>query len=322
MRYYFAPMEGVTGHLYRNLHHRYFPGVDKYFLPFLSPSQEHSFTKKAFQDTLPENNQGLNTGLNAVPQLLTRRAEDFIWAAGELARMGYRAVNLNLGCPSGTVTAKGKGSGFLAFPELLDQFLEEIFASVDLKISVKTRLGIADPAEFPRLLEIYNKYPITELIIHPRVRKDFYKNKVRLEDFAVALPTSRNPVCYNGNLVTAADCAAFSARFPGVDSVMLGRGLIANPALLSQVRGGPGTDKSTLNAFHDDLYQGYYEAFGSARNAMFRMKEVWFYLICLFADNDSYAKKLRKATDILEYKALVAGIFRDLTLLEHTAAVW
>ena len=109
MRYYAAPMEGVTSYLYRKAHSRYFKKADKYFMPFLSPSHDHIFTKKDLREIAPEHNEGLN----AVPQLLTRRAEDFLWAAGELKKMGYREVNLNLGCPSGTVTAKGKGAGFL-----------------------------------------------------------------------------------------------------------------------------------------------------------------------------------------------------------------
>ena len=152
MRFYSAPMEGVTGWLYRGVHHRCFPGADKYFMPFLSVSQDHVFPRRELQDILPAHNEGVP----AVPQLLTRRAEDFLWAAGELAAMGYREVNLNLGCPSGTVTAKGKGSGFLAFPEELDRFLEEIFSRAPVAVSVKTRLGVREPEEFLRILEIYN----------------------------------------------------------------------------------------------------------------------------------------------------------------------
>ena len=176
MRYYFAPMEGITSYLHRAIHRRFFPGVDQYYMPFVSPSQGHAFTKREKADLSPEH----NAGVPAVPQLLTRRAEDFIWAAGELAYMGYREVNLNLGCPSGTVTAKGKGSGFLAFPEELERFLDEIYgANLPIDISIKTRLGVRDEGEFPALLELYNRYPVKELTIHPRVRTDFYKGAPR-----------------------------------------------------------------------------------------------------------------------------------------------
>lgn len=318
MRYYFAPMEGVTGQLYRRAHHRYFTGVDKYFMPFLSPTQDNVFTKKELGEILPEHNEGIPV----VPQLLTRRAADFIWAARELERMGYQEVNLNLGCPSGTVVAKGKGAGLLAMPEELNHFLEEIFSQVGIEISVKTRLGLKSPEEFPRLLEIYNCYPIKELTIHPRVRTDYYKNWVNVATFEQALSSSHNPVCYNGDLVTAADCRGAEARFPSAQALMLGRGLLADPALAGKAKGGPGADKERLQAFHDEVYLGYCRAFGSDRNAMLRMKEFWTYLICLFQDGDRYAKKLKKAREPMEYQAYVTALFQDLVLREEAAVDW
>ncbi|MEG1720231.1 MAG: tRNA-dihydrouridine synthase family protein, partial [Pseudoflavonifractor sp.] len=310
MRYYFAPMEGITCSIFRNAHARWFGGVDKYYMPFLSPSQEHSFTRKGFHDLLPEH----NVGVPAVPQLLTKCAADFLWAAGALQDMGYGEINLNLGCPSGTVTAKGKGAGFLGDPEGLDRFLDEIFSAATVEISVKTRLGVRSDEEFEVLLEIYNKYPISELTIHPRVRADFYKNKVHMEVFARALPRSRNPVCYNGDLTGAADCLALADRFPAVGAIMLGRGLCANPGLALQARGGAGASKAALRGFHDEIYTGYTAAFGERRNAMRRMKELWSYLICLFEDSDAQGKRLRKATDPADYEAVVDSIFHNLDL--------
>ncbi|NCB63933.1 MAG: tRNA-dihydrouridine synthase family protein [Clostridia bacterium] len=311
-------MEGVTGYLFRNTFHRFFSGADKYFTPFLSPTQNRVFTRRELQEVLPEHNEGLNV----VPQLLTKNAGDFLWAAGELKAMGYREVNLNLGCPSGTVASKGKGSGFLAAPGLLELFLDEVFAHADVLVSVKTRLGKYGPEEFEALLELFNRYPIAELTIHPRVQKDFYKHPVRMEGFEKALPNCRNPVCYNGDLATRADCARFASRFPSVGAVMIGRGLIANPGLLSQARGGPGADRETLRAFADALYGAYRQAFGSDRNAMIRMKEVWFYLIHLFADGGDHAKRLRKTAEPSEYELLVTQIFRELPLLEDAVPAW
>lgn len=318
MRVYFAPMEGITGYLYRQAHHRCFGGVDRYYMPFLSPGQGHRFTRRDLQDVLPEHNQGLR----AVPQLLTKRSEDFLWCAGALADMGYGEVNLNLGCPSGTVAAKGKGSGFLAFPEALDRFLEEIFAAAPVKISVKTRLGVRDPDEFGPILEIYNKYPIAELTIHPRVQKDFYKNHVRLDHFAAALAACRCPVCYNGDLAAVSDCAACSARFPAAQALMLGRGLIADPALARKLRGGPGASREELRAFHDGLYRSYAAAFGSERNAMLRMKEVWFYLIHLFQDGERLSKRIKKAADPRDFEGAAAEIFQSLPLRADAQALW
>lgn len=318
MRYYFAPMEGITGVLYRTVHHRCFPGVDKYFIPFLSPSKDHVFTKKDLRELDPARNQGLTT----VPQLLTCRAVDFIWAAGELAQMGYREVNLNLGCPSGTVTAKGKGSGFLRSPKELDHFLEEVFSHVEVAVSIKTRVGFQSPEEFEGLWAVFRKYPIAELTIHPRVRTDFYKGSVRLDTFAQAAASPFCPLCYNGDLVSATDCWNIGERFPTVGAVMIGRGLVGDPALITKVRGGSGADKETLRNFHNALYDGYTQDFGSRRNAMLRMKEVWFYLIHLFSDSEKYAKRLKKAADTAAFESCVSDIFQELELLELSAAGW
>ena len=212
MQYYFAPLEGVTGSEFRRAHHRWFPGVDAYYMPFLSPTQDHVFTQRELRNVLPEHNQGFR----AVPQLLTKNADDFLWCAGELAAMGYDEVNLNLGCPSGTVVAKGKGAGLLGAPEALDQMLDRIFSGSPVAVSLKTRLGLEEPEEFARLLEIFGRYPVSLLIVHPRVRKDFYRHPVRMEYFEQAVDTYSGPLCFNGGLVTPV-CEPFSPGRPGDD---------------------------------------------------------------------------------------------------------
>ena len=210
MKYYFAPMEGITGYIYRNVHHRFFPGVDKYFTPFLSPGSKKTMTPRELRDILPENNQGYTL----IPQILTNKSEDFLRLCRDLKEYGYREINLNLGCPSGTVVSKKKGAGFLEYPGELDRFLEEIFSGTDLDISIKTRVGKDDPEEFEELLGIYNKYPLKELIIHPRVQTDYYKNHPNLEVFAQALEKAKVPVCYNGDLFTEELYEDFRKQFP------------------------------------------------------------------------------------------------------------
>ena len=311
MRYDFAPMEGITGALFRRLHHQFFPGVDRYYMPFLSPTRDHVFTPRELREILPEN----NPDAEVIPQLLTKVPEDFLWAAGELAAMGYQTVNLNLGCPSGTVVAKGKGSGMLADSSALDAFLDAVFSRAPCAVSVKTRLGLSDPEEFGPLLEIYNRYPLAELIVHPRVQKDGYRHPVRLEAFAPILAASRHPVCFNGGLVTTQDCRDLVGRFSGICGVMIGQGLVANPALVRQIRGGPGADWEALRAFHEALFGGYSQLFGSAHNAMMRMKELWAYLIRLFRDSGPYAKRLRKARDPQTFSQSVDAVFQELELL-------
>ena len=170
MRLYFAPLEGITSAVYRNEHFKHFSGVDRYYMPFVSPTQHHVNTPRELRDILPEHNG--NTPV--VPQLLTKCADDFLWAAGDLAAMGYKEVNLNLGCPSGTVAAKGKGSGFLGHPEELNRFLDEIFSRCPIDISIKTRLGVHQPDEFGPILEMYNRYPVKELTIHYEVNLEYF----------------------------------------------------------------------------------------------------------------------------------------------------
>lgn len=312
MKYYFAPMEGITGWVYRSAFHRHFGPADQYFTPFLSPGADRCFTSRELAQILPEHNQGMET----VPQLMTRNSEDFIWAARELQQMGYNEVNLNLGCPSGTVTAKGKGSGFLADPENLDRFLDAAFRNLDMRISVKTRIGVESPEEFPRLLEIFNRYPICRLIIHPRIRKEFYKGKPHLEVFAQAVRESGNPLCYNGDLFTERDFADFREAFPKVDAVMLGRGLLMDPFLLGrlQERDRETAKKEVLSRFLKELQEGYEETMSGDRNVLFKLKELWSYLILLFEDGEKYGKKIRKAQSLAEYSHWVESLLAEKSL--------
>ncbi len=306
MRYDFAPMEGLTDSIYRRLHHQHFAGVDRYFMPFLSPTVHRTLTHKEdrelpFADT---------ESFVAIPQILTKSAEDFLWAAQVCHDRGYGEVNLNVGCPSGTVVSKGKGSGMLRDLSELDAFLSRIFAGSPLPISVKTRLGLADPQEFPAILEVYNRYPIRELTIHPRVRKQFYDGQVDMEMFRYAFAHSKNPLCYNGDLTSMADILRIRAEFPELRGVMIGRGLVADPGMLS----GTPTTADKLEAFMDDLLESYIDAFGGSRNAMFRLKENWHMIIPRFEGHEKLWKQLRKTTDLAEYRAITREIFRTLPL--------
>ena len=187
---------------------------------------------------------------------------------------------------------------------------------------VKTRLGVVDPDEFGPILELYNRYPIPELTIHPRVQKQMYRGEVSLDHFAKAVAESNNPLCYNGDLNTAADIQAHLERFPSVQSIMLGRGFVADPALAQKAKGGAPADRATLEAFHNDLFEGFAAAMNNRRNAMLRMKEIWFYHINLFDDHEKHVKRLRKATDVDEFLAAATAIFRDLPLRENVEPAW
>lgn len=312
MKYYFAPLEGVTGYIYRNAYQTFFGQIDKYFIPFISPTKNKGFTSREFNDVLPEHNQGMPV----IPQILTNNSEHFIGTVNELTKLGYHEINLNLGCPSGTVVAKYKGSGFLAKREMLDQFLEDIFSKSSAKISIKTRIGKDSPDEFYELIEIFNKYPLEELIIHPRIQTDFYKNKPNMEVFKDALTLSKNPVCYNGDIFNGTDYSELTEKNPSLGAVMLGRGLIINPALIGEIKNNHAIDidKQVMKAFHDAIYADYQEILSGDRNVLFKMKEFWFYMIHLFAESDKYAKKIRKTDRLCDYESIISRLFQELAI--------
>lgn len=307
MRYYFAPMEGLTDSIYRRLHHQYFPGVTRYYTPFFSPTVHRALTLKEERELpLAQEND-----FTVIPQLLTKSPEDFLWMAQAALDRGYEEVNLNLGCPSGTVVAKGKGSGMLGDLEALDRFLERIYHDAPLPVSIKTRLGLELAQEFSPLLEVFNRYPIAELIIHPRVRRQFYTGEVNQEMFSYAYENSRNPICYNGDILSLSQAEALQKAYPRLEAVMIGRGLLRDPGMLSGR-----TDIRVLRDFMDDLLEGYTEAFGSRRNAMFRLKENWSYLHTRFEGSEKLWKRLRKTTDIEEFLAVSHEILETLPLRE------
>ncbi|WP_055669745.1 tRNA dihydrouridine synthase [Desnuesiella massiliensis] len=312
MKYYLAPMEGITGYIYRNTYEKKFHNIDKYFTPFIVSNKSTSLKTKELRDVLPENNKGMNI----VPQILTNDSEGFINTSRKLQQLGYNEVNLNLGCPAGTVVSKNRGSGFLAKREELDIFLDEIFKIDDMKISIKTRIGKDSPEEFYELIKIYNKYPLEELIIHPRIQKDFYGNKPNLQVFKDALSLRTNPVCYNGDIFTAHDLNKFMEAFPEVNTVMLGRGILANPGLIDEIRNNTFVDKKVLKDFHDEIFNKYIELFNEDKNAIFRMKELWGYMIYIFSDNKKYAKKIKKSQNLSDYNEAVLSLFREQEIIK------
>ena len=308
VKYYMAPLESVTTWIYRQAHAKIYGRLDKYFIPFLEPHEKRDFKTRELQEILPEHNENIY----AVPQILTNRSEGFIKLAKALKDWGYEEINLNLGCPSKTVVTKGKGSGFLAKPEELEQFLTEIFDALsgEVKISVKTRIGKEDPEEFPVLLKLFNKYPMEELIIHPRVQKDGYGNVPRLELYELAEKQSLNPLCYNGDLYTREQIRNFAERFPGTERLMFGRGFLRDPGLIYN----EGKDSKDIFEkfweFHDLVYEGYQERNMGDRNVLFKMKELWSYQVYQFSEPERLFKTFKKVQDCNEYEQMIRNLRR------------
>lgn len=316
MKLYMAPMEGLTGYIYRQAFCRYFGGADKVFTPFIAAEGSRSMKNKEIKDIAPENNKGLYT----VPQIISNNADNFVRFARLIEDRGYEEININLGCPSGTVVSKGKGSGMLGDTDKLDSFLDKVYGALpDMKVSVKTRIGLKDPEECMKILKVYNRYPIHELIVHPRIREDVYKGSPRMEYFSYIYENSLNPVCYNGDIKNVADYEEITEKYHMLQAVMIGRGLIRNPAILKSIgshESGPEyvVDKQTLRMFHDDIYNAYKSYLEQEKIILFKMKEIWCFMIDLFADNEKYFKMLKKSDNLRSYNIFVNKIFYEADL--------
>ncbi|MCR5008661.1 MAG: tRNA-dihydrouridine synthase family protein [Oribacterium sp.] len=326
MKFYFAPMEGITGYPFRNAFQQCFPGIDRFYTPFLSANDTFSFTTREKRDTDP----ALNKVSDLVPQIITNNAEMFVWAIEKMSELGYKEVNLNLGCPSGTVVAKGKGSGMLRYPDRLDAFLEETFELLDknhisydssvnastssekqVSVSVKTRLGIHDPSESDRLIAVYNRYPLSDVIVHSRVQKEFYKGEIHYDHFRKFIEGSKHHLVYNGDIVTKKDFEKVKALFPEIDTVMIGRGLLINPSLIRELNGGEPCTLEEIKAFHEALIESYIPEMGSDANLLYKVKEYWSWLSRSFTDSERYMKDIRKAKNLPEYKAAVRNLMAN-----------
>ena len=344
MKYYFAPLEGITGYIYRRAHHTFYPGMNRYYTPFIVPKEKKFLSAKERNDVLPEHNENMSV----IPQIMTNQSEEFLRISNVLYQeYGYREINLNLGCPSKTVVSKKRGSGFLSVPKQLEQFLMQVcegFEKCGLRLSVKTRIGKERPDEFDELLSIFCKIPLAELIIHPRVQKDFYEHEPNLQVFGQAYKeaeTSGWELCYNGDLFQIADYEHLCAKFPKISAVMMGRGLLTNPMLVEEIKirenGGsselqekpavlqrfsdPDKEKDERKRryeMHRMLLDDYKSVLSGERNVLFKMKEIWFYMSQDFTMSQYYWKKMKKAQKLSEFEQAVDALCREQMFLERT----
>ncbi len=329
---YFAPLEGITTTTYRRVHRRHFKGIDKYFSPFIVASETRSFRKREKREFFP-----FESGL--VPQILTARPEDFVWAAKKLSATGYNEVNLNLGCPSGTVVSKNKGAGLLKDPDDLRRFFEEVFNSPDLPcISIKTRIGYDDRSEVNVLAEIFADYPFSEIIVHPRVRQDFYDNEPDLDAFKIVCGKASCPVCYNGDIWDITSYQKTVGQLPDTDRIMIGRGLIADPMFAEDLESffcSPATAfsdealdipstafsdgaiasydsclpdfdpsrKKRILGFLTDLRSEYRSELSGDRDVLFKLKEIWSYMGRKYCPEgcEKLLKTIRRTSSLSEY---------------------
>lgn len=337
MQIYFAPLEGITGFVFRNAYEKYYGGIDKYFTPFITPHTKKNMDTRERRDILPEN----NTGHYVVPQVLTNKAEELIDICRELKAYGYEEVNLNLGCPSKTVTTKGKGSGFLEYPDKMEEFFDRFFKVADVKLSIKTRIGYWEVQEAEKLFRLYEKFPFEEVIVHPRLGCEMYKGSPHYDVFETYLQKTKHSLCYNGDINDFDTLYTLNHQWEKCNTFMLGRGLIARPGMLYNIKedsaypkknfidfqicqGGlepkaygvyekefinlSQDEKNRFSAFHDELLEGYAAYLSGDRNLLFRMKELWTWWSIQFPGQEKILKQIKKTNNLKEYQILVKNL--------------
>ena len=302
----YAPMEGITLSRFRQIHHEMFPGVSEYYTPFIAPDSNGGFRAKFLRELTADCGR-----VQVIPQLLVNNADAFSLTADRLFDLGFREINLNAGCPSGTVFSKHKGAGMLRDPATLDTLLDCIMDHAESKgyrISVKTRMGVHSTDEFPRILEIYEKYPIKKLIVHARCRDDFYEGRADLTGFAETVSDCRIPLVYNGDIASEKDLVALRMAAPQVRNVMIGRAAVTNPALFRVLQGGNQLTLRELKEFHDRLTQAWLEDGLSPAFTVERMKTLWSYMQAMFPENRREVKAIMKSRTMDSYRSAVGTL--------------
>jgi tRNA-dihydrouridine synthase len=306
-----APLQGFTDFTYRNIYARFFSGCDRAMAPYVTTRPGKALSAYKLKDLVPENNRNLPL----VPQLLSKEPEEFVGLARALFDLGYAEINWNLGCPFPTAVGKKRGAGLLPHPDSIRQLLDAVCGKIPNRLSIKTRLGLARPDEILALVPLFNNYPLTELIIHPRLGVQKYAGTTDLETFGQCVNLSCHPVVYNGDIRTLRDFKTLSARFPTLDRWMLGRGVLADPLLPERIKGAPqlprADERRRLKEFHDALFAAYCRRLAGPAHVLDRMKGLWGYLAGSMENGARFIKDVRKMKKLEPYQSLVSELFGD-----------
>ncbi len=329
-----APLHGVTGRILRSAWFRSFGGFDAVMAPFLLAVPGPSAKRNHYRDLVPA--EAIPVPL--VPQILGNDADSFLSTARALRDAGYARFNWNLGCPYPMVTKKFRGAGLLPYPERVDGFLGRVFADGlfargEATLSVKLRLGLANPGEILALMPALNRHPLEAVILHARIGTQMYRGSVNLEAFEAAAALSARPLAYNGDITGLSGFMALSERLAGVSDWMIGRGALADPFLPARIkratapRGGSGSGPvrfpaagaeppaigspdwlSSIRVFHDDAYAGYRAALCGPSHVLAKMKELWGYLAPSFPSRRRELGGIPRARSFAEYERAVGAI--------------
>jgi tRNA-dihydrouridine synthase len=310
IRLILAPLKGFTDAVFRNTYAEHFTGFDGAMAPFIAATRADRLTEKHCRDLLPHQ----NTRLPIEPQILGNDPDDFIFLARHLYQMGYPSVNWNLGCPFRPVTKKRRGSGLLPFPELVDEFLDKTLAAIPGGLSIKMRLGRTQADEIIKLLPILNRYPLREIIIHPRTARQMYTGLPDLDMFQVCLENCRHRVVYNGDITDLEGFQALAVRFPSVQAWMIGRGALSNPflpALIKKGHYGVAAKTEKFKTFYDDLFVRYQERLQGPGHLLDRMKGFWTYFSVGFKNGPDFGKRIHRTFTLPRYLESVERFFEE-----------
>jgi len=308
MKIYLAPMEGITGYNYRNAYREAFADADRYFTPFISTHKK--LGNKVKDEISPDN----NPGINLVPQVMVATGDEYLELERLIGAYGYNELNINAGCPSGTVVTKNRGAGLLKNPDNLERLLTQVFDKNISAVSIKTRIGWENTDEWKKIAKILGEFPFSEVIIHARVREEFYNGHAHRDAMSVANEYIHCPICYNGDLFSAEDIADIEKEYPWLDSVMIGRGLLRRPWLIEEYRRGEklSEQEQRTQTFEmlNNLFAVYMKKWNSEINTLYHMKELWFHLGESFPDSQKDLKTIRKTKSVAEYNLAVSHILK------------
>ena len=311
-RIYFAPLQESTDHIYRSAHVKYFGGIDKYFAPYIVRQNDGTIKPSHLRDIKSTNNQGYLL----IPQILAGNPEDFVYTSSVLYENGYNEINLNLGCPYPMVTNKGLGSGLLPYPERIRSILETSLPKIECKVSVKMRAGLQSPEEIFKVIEVLNDFPLSEVILHPRIAKQLYRGAPDETVFAEVHKALKHLLVYNGDIETAENIDRLNGVFGDINTWMVGRGILKNPFLPLIVKGAklPERDKKVkiLRDFHDELFFKHSNLLSCHSHLLMRMEKIWSYFCYSFPDPHKTFKRIKKAANITKYEAAVNENFQRL----------
>lgn len=303
-----APLRGVTDAIFRNTYAEFFHGVDWAVTPFLSTVKGPRIKPSHLKDVLPENNRRMAI----VPQIISKSAHNFVPLARALFDLGYQTVNWNLGCPFPKVAKKGRGSGMLLYPEAIEAFLEMVLNQIPNQLSIKMRLGRIHSDEIQNLIPILNRYPIKEIILHPRTGIQMYNGQPDLDAFGDVLNHTHHRIIYNGDIVSRKGFELLQERFPQIRTWMIGRGVVSDPFLPGCIKGYQvdGVNKmDRFREYHDTLYARYSEVLYGPSHLVNKMKGLWLYFADAFAEGHRIRKKINKTKKPDHYRAMVDNYF-------------